>query len=64
MEKHLMMDFADGSLLYQVFYVLAFLIAYAILIYEGYRRKFPLVSWILVLACIRIFVVVGTKIFS
>jgi prolipoprotein diacylglyceryltransferase len=64
MEKHLLMNISNGGLLFQLFYVLAFLTAYAILIYEGYRRKFPLIAWILVLACIQLFFVVGTKIFS
>jgi phosphatidylglycerol:prolipoprotein diacylglycerol transferase len=64
MEKHLFMDISNGGLLYQMFYVLAFLAAYTILIIEGYRRKFPLIVWILILASIRLFVVVGTKIFS
>jgi len=64
MEKHLLMDISNGGLLYQLFYVLAFLAAYSILIYEGYRRKFPLLAWVLVLACVRLAVVIGTKVFS
>lgn len=64
MEKHLLLDISIGGLLFQVFYILAFLTAYAILIYEGHRRKFPLIAWILVLACIQLFTVVGTKVFS
>jgi hypothetical protein len=54
MEKHLLMDISNGGLLYQVFYVLAFLVIYLILIYEGYRRKFSLITWVLLLASIRI----------
>ena len=64
MEKHLLMDISNGGLLYQVFYVLAFLVIYLILIYEGYRRKFPLIIWILLLASIRIAEVAGSKLFS
>lgn len=64
MEKHLLMDISNGGLLYQLFYMLAFLTAYAILIFEGYRRKFPIIVWILILACIRLCVVAGTKVFS
>ncbi len=63
MEEHLLMA-SNGAFLYQSFYFLAFLAAYAILIYEGYKRKFLLITWILILVCIRLFVVVGTKIFS
>ena len=58
------MDITNGGLLYQLFYVLAFVAAYAILIYEGFRRKFPLLSWVLILAFIRLAVVIGTKLFS
>jgi len=64
MQSNLSLDITNGGLLYQVFYTAAFLIAYAILVYEGYRRKFPLVVWILILASIRLAVVIGTKLFS
>lgn len=64
MDNHFVMNNSNGDFLYQLFYVLAFLVAYSIIIYEGYRRKFPIVKWILILACIRLFVVIGTKIFS
>jgi phosphatidylglycerol:prolipoprotein diacylglycerol transferase len=64
MENHLMIDASNGGFLYNLFYVLAFLSAYAIIIYEGYRRNFPVAKWILILACIRLFVVIGTKAFS
>ena len=64
MEKHLLLDISNGGLLYQVFYVLAFLVIYLILIYEGYRRKFPLIIWILLLASIRIAEIAGSKLFS
>ena len=39
MEKHLLMDITNGGLLYQMFYLLAFLIIYLILIYEGYQEE-------------------------
>lgn len=64
METHLSVDITNGGLLYQLFYTAAFLIAYAILVYEGYRRKFPLVAWILILASIRLAVVAGTRLFA
>jgi phosphatidylglycerol:prolipoprotein diacylglycerol transferase len=35
-----------------------------VLIYEGYRRKFPLLAWVLLLASVQLAAVVGTKIFS
>lgn len=58
------MDITNGGLLYQIFYLLAFLTVYLILIYEGYKRKFPLLVWVLLLASIRLAGVIGTKIFS
>jgi len=64
MGSDLSVDITNGGLLYQVFYTAAFLIAYAILVYQGYRRKFPLMVWILILASIRLAVVIGTRLFS
>jgi len=64
MGSDLSLDISNGGLLYQVFYTAAFLVAYAILVYEGYRRKFPLVAWILILASIRLAVVTGTRLFA
>lgn len=64
MEKQIIMDISSGGLLYQIFYLLAFLVAYIILICEGYRRKFPLLAWVLILAGMRLAVVIGTKIFT
>jgi prolipoprotein diacylglyceryltransferase len=64
MEKHILMDISNGGLLYQFFYVLAFIVAYVIIFWEGYRRKFPLLTWVLILASIRLAVVIGTKIFA
>jgi prolipoprotein diacylglyceryltransferase len=64
MDRHFLMDISNGGLLYQIFYLLAFLIVYLILIYEGYKRKFPLHVWVLLLASIRLAEVIGTKIFS
>lgn len=64
MNDHLLIDISRGEFLYQLFYMLAFLAAYMILIYEGIRRNFPVLRWIILLALIRFFVVIGTKIFS
>jgi prolipoprotein diacylglyceryltransferase len=64
MENHLVIDISNGGFLYQIFYILAFLVAYLILIYEGYRRKFPLLAWVILLASAQLAAVIGTKIFS
>ncbi len=64
MNEHLLVDISGGEFLYQLFYMMAFLAAYMILIIEGIRRKFPVFRWIILLALIRFFLVTGTKIFS
>jgi len=64
MSNHIVLDLSRGGLYYQFFYLLAFLTAYCILLYEGYEKKFPMITWILIIACIRLFVVIGTKAFS
>lgn len=64
MENHLLIDISKLGFFYQIFYVLAFLTAYLVLVYEGYRRKFPLLSWVLLLASVQVAAIVGTKIFS
>jgi prolipoprotein diacylglyceryltransferase len=64
MENHLAQGIIGNGVYYQIFYLLAFLTAYAILLAEGYRRKFPMLTWILVIACIRLFMVIGTRAFS
>ncbi|MDP4223594.1 MAG: prolipoprotein diacylglyceryl transferase [Bacteroidota bacterium] len=64
MEKHFLMDISNGGVLYQAFYLLAFLSAYTILIYEGYKRKFPLLSWVLLLTSVQLAAIIGTKVFS
>ncbi|MHC1730621.1 MAG: prolipoprotein diacylglyceryl transferase [Bacteroidales bacterium] len=64
MESNMSLDISNGGLLYQIFYTAAFLAAYAILAYEGYRRKFPIVTWLLILASVRLAVVTGTRLFA
>ena len=58
------MEVPVNGLYYQIFYLLAFLAAFVILLGEGYRRNFPMLTWILIIACIRLFMVIGTKAFS
>ena len=58
------MDISNGRMLYEVFFILSFLIIYAILIFEGYKRKFPLSSWVLLLMSAQLASIIGTKLFS
>jgi prolipoprotein diacylglyceryltransferase len=52
------------GLSYSILYSLAFILALALLIYEGIRRKFPILPWILILTFSRILLVIGSKIFT
>lgn len=47
---------------YEVFYNLAFLVALALLVFEGWKRKFPMLKWIFLFLFSRILFIVGTKI--
>jgi phosphatidylglycerol:prolipoprotein diacylglycerol transferase len=53
-----------GGWYYSIFYSIAFVVAYPILIYEGYRRKYPLLQWILIISSSLVFLIIGTKIFT
>jgi len=55
---------SNGGFYFNLFYILAFLIATGWLIGEGYKRNFHLFTWIIVLAFTRIFFVIGTKVIS
>jgi hypothetical protein len=39
----------NGSFYFTLFYILAFLATFIILISEGYKRKIPIISWVLLL---------------
>ena len=47
---------------YELFYNLALFVTLGILIYEGWKRQFPMLKWILILLITRILFIVGTKI--
>ena len=53
----------DG-LWYDLFYNLALLVTLFVLIYEGYRRKFPILKWILLILITRMLFIAGTKIIT
>jgi len=50
--------------LFSLFYLLAFLIGILILIFEGRRRKYPMSSWVFIIASGVIFFIVGNKLFT
>lgn len=52
------------SSFFNIFYLIAFLTVSIILVYEGIKRKIPLVSWLVVLSFSRLFFIIGTKVNS
>lgn len=50
--------------LFSFFYSAAFLAALGMLLLEGYRRKFPMVSWILIVSFSQILFIAGTRFFA
>jgi prolipoprotein diacylglyceryltransferase len=53
-----------GGFYFDLFYLLAFVLATVWMLWEGHKRKIPWVSWLLVLAFTRLAFIVGTKINS
>ena len=43
------------------FYNLAFFVALAVLLFEGHRRRFPMLKWILLLTISRLMFIIGSK---
>ncbi len=60
----MLINSTNGSFFFTLFYTLAFLATFIILITEGYKRKIPIVSWVLLLIFSKIAFIVGTKIFT
>lgn len=60
----MLINTTNGSLYFTIFYSLAFFVTFLMLLREGYLRKIPLLSWVLLLIFSRIFFIIGTKIFT
>jgi len=54
----------SGSNYFTVFYSLAFFFVFLCLLWEGYKRNIPTISWVLLLIFSRVCFIVGTKIFT
>jgi prolipoprotein diacylglyceryltransferase len=54
-------DIKNGSQFYALFYFFAFLTGLFILIWEGRKRKFPTVPWLLVITTAFLFFMIGTQ---
>jgi hypothetical protein len=55
-------ELSNGDFLYPFFYQLAMFTGILWLLYEGIRRRFPIIPWTLSIAILLIFIVAGTKI--
>ena len=60
--KHLVIDLPHAAGFYALFYTLAFLTSFIILIVEGRRRKFPTLPWLIVIGTGFVFFVLGCRI--
>jgi prolipoprotein diacylglyceryltransferase len=60
----MLINTTNGSIYFTIFYSLAFLFSFILLLWEGYQRKIPAVSWVLLLIFARISFIAGTKIFT
>jgi prolipoprotein diacylglyceryltransferase len=47
---------------FDLFYSLAFLTVFGILLFEGYKRKIPMLKWIILIVAVRLMFITGTKI--
>jgi len=54
-------DIENGQFFYDLFYQLSFLLVFIIYLLEGYKRKFPWSTWLLVIVTVRIFFITGSK---
>ena len=54
-------DIVNGQYFYELFYQVSFLLVLFIYLIEGYKRKFPWSTWLLVIITVRIFFIVGSK---
>lgn len=54
-------DISNGQFFYELFYQVSFLLVFLIYLIEGYNRKFPWSTWLLVIVTVRIFFITGSK---
>ncbi|OUJ70898.1 prolipoprotein diacylglyceryl transferase family protein [Hymenobacter crusticola] len=53
-----------GHHYYSLFYLLAFAVNQALLLWEGHRRGYPLRTWLLLMACTTLAFILGTKLIA
>lgn len=62
MEAFLHIDISDSEFYYPLFYKLAFLAGFLIVLGIGIRRKYPLGTWILLNSIATVFAIIGSKV--
>ena len=60
--EHLVIDLPHATGFYALFYTLAFLTSFIVLIVEGRKRKFPTLPWLIVIGTGFVFFVFGCRI--
>jgi len=55
---------SNNATYFTIFYTLAFFSAFIVLLWEGYKRKIPMISWVLLLIFSKVSFIIGTKIFT
>ena len=60
----MLINSTSGSIYFTIFYSLAFFLAFLMLLWEGYKRKIPVIPWMLLLILSRVSFIAGTKIFT
>lgn len=53
-----------GGMYFAIFYTIAFLLGILIFIYEGFRKKYPKLPWLLIALSGVVFFILGSKLFS
>jgi prolipoprotein diacylglyceryltransferase len=54
-------DISNGQFFYDLFYQISFLLVLIIYLIEGYKRKFPSSTWLLVIVTVYLFFIIGSK---
>ena len=64
MDSHIIINPEHPGTFYAFFYLLAFLGGVILLLWEGHRRKFPLVPWMMVIATAFLFFITGCRLIA
>ncbi len=64
MKPFITISTVHGPLYFSLFYLMAVMTCIVFALIEGYRRKYPMVQWLLIISSGVTFLIVGTKIFS